>query len=141
MCQSKRQTSTPMRFIPTRPCLWFVSCWNTPTRQQPPSIFWLLERKRAAASRGVSLLWSLSWVIPSLLSRPFPRPPSSTPCEPEVWLFSIEQAIGSYLQEQRVNGRSFKTLEWHQTALGLFQHYLVDERHLHLLCQITEAEV
>ncbi len=30
---------------------------------------------------------------------------------------------------------------WHQTALGLFQQYLVDERHLCLLCQITEAEV
>jgi site-specific recombinase XerD len=54
---------------------------------------------------------------------------------------SIEQAIESYLQEQRVNGRSVKTLEWHQTALGLLQQYLVDERHLHLLCQITEVEV
>ena len=54
---------------------------------------------------------------------------------------SIEQAIGSYLQEQRANGRSVKTLEWHQTALSLLQQYLVDERHLYLLCQITEAEV
>ncbi len=54
---------------------------------------------------------------------------------------TIEQAIQSYLQEQRANERSFKTLEWHQTALGLFQQYLVSERHLHLLCQITEAQV
>src|SRR6266487_5556552 len=54
---------------------------------------------------------------------------------------SIEGAIQSYLQEQRANERSVKTLEWHQTALGLFQQYLVDKRHLHLLCQITEAQV
>jgi site-specific recombinase XerD len=58
-----------------------------------------------------------------------------------IQALSIEQAIQSYLQEQRASARSFKTLEWHQTALGLFQQYLVSERHLHLLCQITEAEV
>lgn len=54
---------------------------------------------------------------------------------------TIERAIGSYLQEQRASGRSPKTMEWHQTALGLFQQYLGGERHLCLLCQITEAEV
>ncbi len=54
---------------------------------------------------------------------------------------SIEGAIQSYLQEQRANGRSVKTLEWHQTALGLFQQYLVNKRHLMLLSQITESEV
>jgi len=32
-------------------------------------------------------------------------------------------------------------MEWHQTALGLLQQYLVNERHLSLLCQITKSEV
>jgi len=54
---------------------------------------------------------------------------------------TIERAILSYLQEQRASGRSPKTLEWYQTALGLFQHYLVSERHLCLLSEITESEV
>jgi site-specific recombinase XerD len=54
---------------------------------------------------------------------------------------SIERAIQAYLQEHREAGRSPKTLEWHQTALGLFQQYLVGERHLALLCQITQDEV
>jgi site-specific recombinase XerD len=56
-------------------------------------------------------------------------------------ILSIEQAIQSYLQEHRDARRSPKTLEWHQTALGLFQQYLVSERHLRLLCQITQSEV
>jgi hypothetical protein len=54
---------------------------------------------------------------------------------------SIERAIQAYLQEHREAGSSPKTLEWHQTALGLFQQYLVSERHLSLLCQITPSEV
>jgi len=49
--------------------------------------------------------------------------------------------MGLYLQEHTAAGRSPKTLEWHQTALGLLQQYLVSERHLSLLCQITETEV
>jgi integrase/recombinase XerD len=32
-------------------------------------------------------------------------------------------------------------MEWHQTALSLLQQYLVGERHLSFLCQITESEV
>jgi len=56
-------------------------------------------------------------------------------------VLTIERAIQSYLQEQRTHGRSSKTMEWHQTALGLFQQYLVGVGHLSLLCQITQAEV
>ncbi len=54
---------------------------------------------------------------------------------------TIEEAIQAYLQEQMDAGRRRKTLEWHQTALGLLQQYLVDERHLGFLNQITEGEV
>ena len=38
-------------------------------------------------------------------------------------------------------GRRPKTLEWHQTALPLFQQYLVTERHLCFPSQITAPEV
>jgi site-specific recombinase XerD len=54
---------------------------------------------------------------------------------------TIEDAIGVYLQEQRNAGRRRKTLEWHQTALGFLQQYLVKERHLTFLSQLTESEV
>lgn len=53
----------------------------------------------------------------------------------------IEQAIQDYLQEQRNHNRRPKTVEWHQTALGLFQHYLLNACHLTLLSQITETEI
>jgi site-specific recombinase XerD len=52
---------------------------------------------------------------------------------------TIEQAIQWYLDEHKANERSPKTMEWHQTALGLFQQYLVNQRHLCLLGQITEV--
>ena len=54
---------------------------------------------------------------------------------------TIEDAIGAYLQEQRKNGRRRKTLQWHQTALGFLQQYLVKERHLCFLAQLTQSEV
>ena len=52
---------------------------------------------------------------------------------------TIELVIQWYLDEHRANERSPKTMEWHQTALGLFQQYLVSQRHLCLLSQITEV--
>lgn len=48
----------------------------------------------------------------------------------ELPILSIERAIALYVQEHRAAGRSPKTMEWHGTALGLFQHYLMSERHL-----------
>lgn len=54
---------------------------------------------------------------------------------------TITHAIESYLQEQKANGRSAKTMEWHQTALGLLERYVVHERHLSWLWQITAAEI
>jgi site-specific recombinase XerD len=52
--------------------------------------------------------------------------PSSTR-EPEAsyrTLVSIEQAIAAYVQEMRVIGRNPKTLQWHQTSLGMLRRYL-----------------
>ncbi|MBA2393246.1 MAG: tyrosine-type recombinase/integrase [Ktedonobacteraceae bacterium] len=54
---------------------------------------------------------------------------------------SIEQAIQNYLQDQRNHNRRPKTVEWHQMALGLLQHYLLSECYLTLLSQITETEL
>jgi site-specific recombinase XerD len=54
---------------------------------------------------------------------------------------SIEQAIQEYLEAQRKSQRRPKTLKWHQTALSLFQRYLLDERQCVLLNQISEPEI
>jgi len=54
---------------------------------------------------------------------------------------TIEQAIQDYLKDQRSHHRRPKTLEWHEHALGLFQHYLLSEHQCLLLRQITEAQV
>ncbi len=54
---------------------------------------------------------------------------------------TIEGAIHAYFQEQEARGRRSKTLEWHRTALRFFQRYLVHERHLRFVSQITEREV
>jgi hypothetical protein len=54
---------------------------------------------------------------------------------------TIEQAVQDYLEDQRSKHRRSKTLQWHQQALGLFQHYLLTEHQCVLLRQITEAQV
>ncbi|HZR42525.1 MAG TPA: phage integrase SAM-like domain-containing protein [Ktedonobacteraceae bacterium] len=53
----------------------------------------------------------------------------------------IERAIGDYLQEQKRRKRQPKTLEWHQTALGLFQQYLQRSHQCLFIDQITQAHV
>lgn len=54
---------------------------------------------------------------------------------------TLEGAIQAYLQEQVAAGWCPKTVEWHRTALPLFQQYLVTERHVFLTKEITTAEV
>lgn len=54
---------------------------------------------------------------------------------------SVEQSIGEYLHDQRNRHRRPKTLEWHQHALGLFEHYLLTEHGCVLLSQITQEMV
>ena len=53
---------------------------------------------------------------------------------------TIEQAIQDYLEHQRSHHRRPKTLEWHEIALGLFQHFLLTEHQCVLLGQLTEAQ-
>jgi site-specific recombinase XerD len=60
---------------------------------------------------------------------------------PRSGMLTIAGAIQAYLEAQREAGRSSKTLEWHRIALGLFQQYLVYERHLLWLGEIIESEV
>ncbi len=57
------------------------------------------------------------------------------------WAMTIERAIQGYLEEQRRGKRRPKTLEWHQTALGLFQQYLLSECQCIFINQIRETEV
>jgi site-specific recombinase XerD len=54
---------------------------------------------------------------------------------------TIERAVQSYLQAHRKARYRPKTLEWHQRALCQFQHYLLVERHLLEVSQITETDI
>lgn len=53
--------------------------------------------------------------------------------------FSIADAIDRYLQDHQGGNHSEKTLEWHNTALGLLQSYLAEERN-QTLVENVEAE-
>jgi hypothetical protein len=76
-------------------------------------------------------------------TQPFGKQESQHPPELQIHHLAmpIADAIEAYLQEQRNAGRRRKTLEWHQTALGFLQQYLVKERHLTFLSQLIESEV
>ena len=54
---------------------------------------------------------------------------------------TIEQAIVDYVEDQKSHHRRPKTVEWHEHALGLFQHYLLTEHQCLLPGQITPAQV
>jgi site-specific recombinase XerD len=63
------------------------------------------------------------------------------PVQERRFPMTIEGGIQAYVQAQEARGRKSKTLEWHRTALQLFQQYLVNERHLRFVSQVTEREV
>ena len=54
---------------------------------------------------------------------------------------TIEEAIRDYLTDQQRVKRRPKTMEWHQTALGLFGQYLQTECQVVLLAEMTERHV
>jgi site-specific recombinase XerD len=54
---------------------------------------------------------------------------------------TIEDALEGYLEAQQRAKRRPKTIEWHQTALGLFGQYLRIEGQCDLLAKITERHV
>jgi site-specific recombinase XerD len=54
---------------------------------------------------------------------------------------TIDLAVQQYLDNLVGGNRSKKTIEWHQTALGLFQRFLVSECNILQVSQITATEV
>ena len=68
-------------------------------------------------------------------------PARSTPSRHTPSTLTIEQAIQDYLEDQKSHHRRPKTIEWHEHALELFQHYLLNEHQCLLLGQITQAQM
>ena len=54
---------------------------------------------------------------------------------------SIELAILDYVQDHEGGNHSPKTIQWHQTALGLFQQFLAAERGITLVAEIDSSDV
>ncbi|GCF08005.1 hypothetical protein [Dictyobacter arantiisoli] len=54
---------------------------------------------------------------------------------------TIQGAIQAYVDHQQHVGRRYKTLEWHQMALMVFEHYLRSEQQLVYASQITSNDV
>jgi site-specific recombinase XerD len=54
---------------------------------------------------------------------------------------TIELAIMDYLQDHEGGNHSKKTVQWHQTALGLFQLFLANERGITLVGEIDSTDV
>jgi site-specific recombinase XerD len=54
---------------------------------------------------------------------------------------TITRAIEDYLQDHEGGNHSAKTLEWHQTALGLMQAYLEQECEITLIGQIEASDI
>ncbi|HZO74008.1 MAG TPA: tyrosine-type recombinase/integrase [Ktedonobacteraceae bacterium] len=54
---------------------------------------------------------------------------------------TIDLAILDYLQDHEGGNHSPKTLQWHQTALGLFQQFLAQQRGITLVGEIDSSDV
>jgi integrase/recombinase XerD len=54
---------------------------------------------------------------------------------------TLQRAIDEYLQSHEGGNHSAKTLEWHQTALGLMQTYLEQERGITLVRDIDAPDI
>lgn len=102
-------------------------------------------RSRSTAEEEAGIPQATAATCPATLGVPqrvLEHPPELQECHmPFPPTLTMERAIQSYLQEQREKGRSPKTVEWHQTALGLFQHYLLTEHHLMEPKAMTETMV
>jgi site-specific recombinase XerD len=75
---------------------------------------------------------------PPAISSPSAAHPSSSEKGQRL---TMERAIQEYLQAHREVGHRPKTLEWHHMALGHLQHYVLNECHLLLVNQISEATI
>jgi integrase/recombinase XerD len=54
---------------------------------------------------------------------------------------TFSHALASYLDDHRGGNHSHKTLEWHETALGLLQRYLEQERNITLVPDIDASDI
>ena len=54
---------------------------------------------------------------------------------------TIERAIEDYLSDHEGGNHSKKTLEWHRTALGLLQDFLLKERDITLVGEINAPDI
>jgi integrase/recombinase XerD len=64
-----------------------------------------------------------------------------TPLPKRRSLTTIDLAILDYLQDHEGGNHSKKTIQWHQTALGLFQQFLATERGITLVGEIDSPDV
>jgi site-specific recombinase XerD len=54
---------------------------------------------------------------------------------------TLTRAIDDYLQDHEGGNHSQKTLEWHQTALGLLQTFMQEERDITLVGEVEAADI
>ncbi len=80
-------------------------------------------------------------VQPPHITRASAKQESRAPSLRRVHHLTIARAIQSYLQAHRKARHRPKTLEWHQTVLHQLQDYLLLERHLLHVSQITETDL
>ena len=71
-------------------------------------------------------------------SAPLPSPRS---LKKGVGALTTQRALEAYLQDQVGGNRSPKTIEWHQTALGLFVTYLEEKEHITQVAEIDAIHI
>ncbi len=54
---------------------------------------------------------------------------------------TMNRTMEAYIQDQVGGNRSKKTIEWHQTALGLFSTYLAEQEHITLVTEINAIHI
>ncbi|HEU5377334.1 MAG TPA: hypothetical protein VFV38_18050 [Ktedonobacteraceae bacterium] len=54
---------------------------------------------------------------------------------------TVSRAVEGYIQDQIGGNRSKKTIEWHQTDLGLFSAYLVEQEQITLVTDIDAIHI
>lgn len=78
------------------------------------------------------------------------QPPEARPASParkkpalpkRRSMTTIDLAVLDYLQDHEGGNHSKKTLQWHQTSLGLFQQFLATERGITLVGEIDSSDV
>ena len=84
----------------------------------------------------------------SVQAQPLPAPASGTPSSStrehdggHLALTAFEQAIAAYVQEMCASGRSYKTLQWHQTTLSALRRSLRRQFHFRDECFLTGASL